>query len=81
MFESTLGEGDRVSLRETTLEEETGGVWGRQTLEARGRGPLQGRDGYFSQGANFLHTWLNFLQLIFAYFCIFLLSFCIFAKI
>ena len=42
VFESTLGEGDRVSLRETTLEEETGGVWGRQTLEARGRGPLRG---------------------------------------
>ena len=35
MFESTLGEGDRVSFRETILEEETGGVWGRQTLEAR----------------------------------------------
>ena len=26
VFESTLGEGDRVSLGETTLEEETGGV-------------------------------------------------------
>ena len=26
VFESTLGEGDRVSLRETTLQEETGGV-------------------------------------------------------
>ena len=37
MFESILGEGDRVSLGETTLEEETGGVGGRQTLEAIGR--------------------------------------------
>ena len=39
MFESTVGEGDRVSLGETTLEEGTGGVWGRQTLMARGKGP------------------------------------------
>ena len=28
VFESTLGEGDRVSLEETTLEEGIGGVWG-----------------------------------------------------
>ena len=41
VFESTLGEGDRVSLEETTLEEGTGGVWGRQTLETRCRGPVQ----------------------------------------
>ena len=42
VFESTLGEGDRVSLRETTLEEETRGVWGGQTLEARGMETLWG---------------------------------------
>ena len=39
VFESTLGEGDRVSLGQTTLEEEIGEVWEIQTLEARGRGP------------------------------------------
>ena len=27
VFVLTLGEGDRVSLGDTTLEEETGGVW------------------------------------------------------
>ena len=36
----TLSEGGRVSLGETTLEEGTGGVLGRQTMEARWRGPL-----------------------------------------
>ena len=42
MFESSLDEGDRMILGETTPEDGTGGVWGRQTLEARGRGPLWG---------------------------------------
>ena len=41
LLSQPLVRGERVSLAETTLKEDTVGVWGKQTLEARGRGPLR----------------------------------------
>ena len=38
MFKSIPGEGDKLSLGEAALEENFGGVCGRQTLEARDGG-------------------------------------------
>ena len=43
MFESTLGEEDRVSGGDNPRGGD-GGVWGRQTLEARGRGIYSSRN-------------------------------------
>ena len=40
VFESTLGEGDRVSLGQTTLEEGTGGVWGDKPWKSGKGGPF-----------------------------------------